>query len=245
MFVPIESGRIGFVGWYYIGILVLLCYASYRSRGRIARMPKLPDRSKHLTSTLLILMGMFIIALLVARREWITLFPREVPTPLQIVVGLALGPLLAAGMRPLWRQSVAQGDRRLHLFSPQTRREKALWIAVSLMAGLGEETAYRGVLYVLLLTVTKSPWAAAILGAAIFALGHAVQSNRSIVIIFFFSLMFQALALWTGTLYVGMLTHFVYDVIAGFTYGRLVRESGLRLDGEPAAPEPPAAPAAG
>src|SRR5262245_19073317 len=220
MFVPIESGRIGFTGWYYIALLVFLCYASYRSRGRIARMPKLPDRRKHLTNTLLILGGLFIIALLVARREWMTLYPRVVPTPLQIGIGLVLPFGLAARMKPLWRRAVATGDRRLHLFSPQTGREKVLWILVSLLAGIGEETAYRGVLYVLLLTVTHSAWAAAVLGALVFALSHAVQSNRSMVIIFFFSLMFQALALWTGALYVGMLTHFVYDVIAGFTYGR-------------------------
>jgi membrane protease YdiL (CAAX protease family) len=61
------------------------------------------------------------------------------------------------------------------------------------------------------------------------------------VIIFFFSLIFQALALWTGALYVGMLAHFVYDVIAGLTYSRLVREMGVHPEDTPAAaaaPEP-------
>jgi len=242
MFVPIASGHIGFAGWYFIGLLVYLIYATFRSRKRIATMPKLPSRTRHFTTTLIVLGLIYVLTLLVARVDRITLYPRVMPTPLQIGVGLALAMVLAAGMRPLWRQSVAKGDRRLSLFSPQGGREKTLWIAVSLMAGIGEETAYRGVLYVLLLTLTQSPWAAAGLSALIFAGNHAVQSNRSMVIIFIFSLMFQALALWSGALYVGMLTHFIYDVIAGFTYSKLVREMGVHPEGTSqaaaGAPEP-------
>jgi membrane protease YdiL (CAAX protease family) len=248
MFAPLARGHIGFVGWYFIGLLVFLCYASFGSRKRIATMPKLPSRTRHFASTLIILGSIFVLALLVARKEWITLYPRVMPPPLQIGVGVALALVLAAGMRPLWRQAVARGDRRLFLFSPQGGREKALWIAVSLMAGVAEETAYRGVLYVLFLTIAKSPWAAAGLSALIFAGNHAVQSNRSMVIIFFFALIFQGLALWTGALYVGMLAHFVFDVIAGFTYSKLVREMGVHpLDGPSVVaasePAPPAAPA--
>lgn len=241
MFVPIEGGRIGIAGWYFIALLVFLIYATFRSRKRIATMPKLPSRTKHFASTLIVLTLLYLLALLVARVDWIMLYPRMMPTPLQLGVGVALALVLAAGMRPLWRRAVAKGDRRLYLFSPTTTREKVLWIGVSLMAGVGEETAYRGVLYVLFLTLTKSPWGAAVLAALIFAGNHAVQSNRSMAIIFFFSLIFQALALWTGALYLGMLTHFVYDVIAGLTYSHLVREMGYRAEGEPqaaVAPEP-------
>jgi membrane protease YdiL (CAAX protease family) len=241
VFAPIESGRIGIAGWYFIGLLVFLIYATFRSRKRIATMPKLPSRTKHFASTLIVLGLLFVLALLVARADWIMLYPPVMPTPLQIGMGLAVALVLAAGMRPLWRRAVAKGDRRLYLFSPSTPREKVMWIGVSLMACVGEETAYRGVLYVLFLTLTHSSWAAAILSALIFAGNHAVQSNRSMVIIFFFSLIFQALALWTGALYVGMIAHFVYDVIAGLTYSRLVREMGVHPEGTPAAaaaPEP-------
>jgi len=233
MFQPLARGHIGFIGWYFIGLLVYLVFATFRARQRIARMPKLPTRTRHFISTIIVLGLLLVGALLVARVDGIPLFPRAWPTPLQAGVGLALALVLAAGMRPFWRRAVATGDRRLYLFSPTTPREKGLWIGVSLMAGVAEETVYRGVLYVLLLTVTRSPWAAAGLSALIFAGNHAVQSNRSMVIIFLFSLLFQALALWSGALYAGMLAHVVFDVIAGFTYSKLVREMGYRAQGEP------------
>ncbi len=249
MFVPIENGHIGIAGWYFIGLLLFIVYASFRSRRRVAEMPVLPSRTRHFASTLIMLVLLFALALIVARLDGIRLYPRVVPTPLQIGAGLLVAFVLAAGMMPMWRRAVAKGDRRIYLFSPQTGREKALWIAVSLIAGIGEETAYRGVLYILLRTLTHSAPAAAVLSAAIFAGNHGLQSTRSMVIIFFFSLIFQALALWTGSLYVGMLSHFVYDVIAGLTYSRLTREMGYRATGDPSTPatatESPAVPGAG
>jgi membrane protease YdiL (CAAX protease family) len=242
MFVPIARGHIGFVGWYFIGLLAFLGWASFRSRKRMATMPKLPSRARHFTSTILVLSLIFVLSLLVARMERIPLFPRSMPTPLHIGVGLAIAGVLAACMRPLWRQSVAQGDRRIYFFTPSNALERGLWIGVSLVAGIGEEVTYRGVLYVLFLTLTRSPWAAALLSAAWFAAGHAVQSARSMAIIFLFSLIFQGIALRTGALYVAMLAHFVYDVIAGLTYSRLAREMGYQPPGAvgaaAAVPEP-------
>jgi membrane protease YdiL (CAAX protease family) len=231
MFVPIARGTIGFAGWYFIGILTLIGWASFRSRKRIATMPTLPSRARHFTNTMIMLSLITLLALLVARVERMSLFPRTIPTPLKIGAGLAIAGVLAACMRPLWRQSVAQGDRRVYLFTPSNALERGLWIGVSLVAGVGEEITYRGVLYVLFLTLTHSPWAAALLGAAVFAAGHAVQSTRSMVIIFLFSLVFQGLVVWTGALYVAMLAHFVYDVIAGLTYSRLAREMGYQPPG--------------
>ena len=233
MFAPLASGRIGLAGWYFIGVLLFFVWGSYRARRKVAVMPRLPSRVRHFTSTILMLGLTLALALLVARAQGIRLYPPVFPRPLEIAAGLAVAAVLAVGMAPLWKRAVAKGDRRIYLFSPSDAKERALWIGVSFMAAVGEETCYRAVLYVLLLTLTGSTWAAAVLGALIFAGGHAVQSTRSMAIIFVFSLIFQALALWTGALYVPMLAHFAYDVIAGLTYSKLVREMGYRADGAP------------
>jgi membrane protease YdiL (CAAX protease family) len=238
MFAPLASGRVGPAGWYFIGILLFFVWASYRSRKKIASMPKLPSRARHFSSTMVMLGLTLVLALLVARVQGIPLYPRVFPRPLEIAAGLAVAGILAAGMAPLWKRAVAKGDRRIYFFSPGDTQERALWIGVSLMAAVGEETSYRAVLYVLLLTLTGSTWAAAVLGALIFAGGHAVQSMRSMAIIFFFSLIFQGLALWTGALYVSMLAHFAYDVMAGLTYSKLAREMGYRAEGMPGVASP-------
>ena len=51
-----------------------------------------------------------------------------------------------------------------------------------------------------------------------------------------FAVAFHGLVALTGTLYVAMAVHFLYDVIAGLTYGRLAREYGL--PNEPPMPNP-------
>ena len=236
MFAPLESGRIGFTGWYFIGLLLFLTWTTFRGRHKVATMPVLPSRTRHFISSIIVLLLIGTLALLVARVHWMKVLPPIAPTPLQIGAGLAVAGLLAAGMSPFWRKAVKTGDRRIYFFSPETAREKALWVGVSLCAAVAEEIAYRGVLYVLLLTLTHSVWAASLLAALIFAANHALQSFRSMAIILVFAIVFQALAFWTGALYVSMLAHFVYDVVAGFSYGRLVRELGYRADIAPAAP---------
>src|SRR5262245_29624655 len=106
MFAPLESGRIGLGGWYLIGLLLYLCYASFRSRRKVAARRKLPGRTRHFVSTLIMLSLLFALALIAARTDGIPLYPRAMPTPLQIGVGLGVAFLLAAGMRPLWRRAV-------------------------------------------------------------------------------------------------------------------------------------------
>ena len=111
-----------------------------------------------------------------------------------------------------------QGDRRIVFLLPRRMRSSedcgsgSLWSQVSAKRS---PTAACSTCCSSL--CTHSPWAAALLSAAWFAAGHAVQSARSMAIIFLFSLVFQGLALWTGALYVAMLAHFLYDVIAGLS----------------------------
>jgi membrane protease YdiL (CAAX protease family) len=232
---PLPYPNIGTIGWYFIGLQVLMAWMSFRSRGKVAALKTLPSRTRHFTSTLIIQGLLLTLSLLVAYKLGITLFPRVVPTPLHLVAGVAVAGLLASFMYPQWKHAVARGARRLYFFMPQGPKEKGLWVSVSLVAGFGEECTYRGVLYVLFCTLTGSAWAGALLSALVFAGGHAFQSLRSMIIIFFFSLVFQALALWSGALYVSMLAHALYDVTAGFSYSRLGRAMGYRAEGEPTA----------
>jgi hypothetical protein len=60
------------------------------------------------------------------------------------------------------------------------------------------------------------------------------------LIIFGFALVFQALAIRSGSLYVPMVVHMLYDVAAGLRYSWLGRTMGYVAGGDPA----PVAPAA-
>ena len=236
---PLPYG-VGPLGWFYIGFHLLTVWGSFRSRGKIDRLVTLPPRSVYFLNTIAIQLLMLTVALLVSKQAWMRL-PVALPSLPWWGAGIAVALVLAALMRPLWKKSVAKRNRRLHFFMPADAREKALWTGVSFAAGIGEEVAYRGVLFVLLYTLTGSPLAGALLSALIFAAAHAIQSWLSMAIIFGFALLFQVLAFASGTLVVPMIAHVVYDVIAGFTYSRLGREASFHPELEPA----PAAAAAG
>lgn len=185
---------------------------------------------------------MLLMSLLVAYAFRFRLFPAVVPGATDLLLGLVVTAALVLFMRPRWDAAVRAGDRRLYFFMPRGAKEKSLWVAVSAAAGFGEEVTYRGVLYLLLHLLTGNGWIAALVSALLFAAGHAFQSRASMVIIFGFALVFQGLAIGTGALYVPMLAHFLYDVVAGFTYAKLGRELGYVAEGDPAAGTPSAAP---
>jgi membrane protease YdiL (CAAX protease family) len=97
---------------------------------------------------------------------------------------------------------------------PRTWPQWALWLAVSLAAGIAEETAYRGVLVVLLASATASFVVATVLSAIAFAIVHYPQGAKSMGWVFAIGLVMQAVVSVTGTLYVAMGVHAVYDVTA-------------------------------
>jgi membrane protease YdiL (CAAX protease family) len=99
-----------------------------------------------------------------------------------------------------------------------------MWVALSLSAGVGEELVWRGVLPSLLAVLTGSVAIAIALSVVSFALAHAIQGLRSVLAIATIAAAFHALVFVSGSLYVGMVVHFVYDVIAGFTYASFARE---------------------
>jgi membrane protease YdiL (CAAX protease family) len=107
---------------------------------------------------------------------------------------------------------------------PANSRERAWWMAVSIVAGVGEEISWRGAQAALVGILTGDFWIAAILCSISFGLTHAVQGWKSIAIIAVFALGFHTLVWLGGSLYVAMAVHVAYDVTAGISYGRLGRE---------------------
>lgn len=102
-----------------------------------------------------------------------------------------------------------------------------MWVGLSLSAGIGEELVWRGVLPALVAAVTGSLALGIVLSVISFALAHAIQGIRSVLAIAGIAAAFHALVFISGSLYVAMVVHFVYDVIAGFTYARFAKELGL------------------
>jgi membrane protease YdiL (CAAX protease family) len=224
----------GFAGYIHLFIFgLLLPAAAIRSAQRLASM-LYPPRRKFFVSVIVQHAALIAFSLLAAWMERIELLVLPA-RPLQSLLAGAL--FLAAAvalMRPQWKRAVIERERKVYLFMPRTPEEKSLWVLICLLAGFGEEIAYRGVMFILLERLTGSWPRAVLIAAIVFAVGHFTQGWKSAVVIFFFALAFHALVLSTGSLIPAIFAHFAYDLIAGMMYSRFGEEFDYPIDGIPA-----------
>jgi membrane protease YdiL (CAAX protease family) len=87
------------------------------------------------------------------------------------------------------------------------------------------------VLFALLTTLTGSAWIAALLASAAFGVSHMVQGAQSALIISAIALALHGLVAVSGSIYLAIVVHFLYDLIAGFSYGRLGERYGYPREG--------------
>jgi membrane protease YdiL (CAAX protease family) len=71
--------------------------------------------------------------------------------------------------------------------------------------------------------MTGALWPAVLLCAATFGIGHARQGRRFVLIAALFALVFHALTLVTGSLYVAIAVHAAINITVGLRAGRWVR----------------------
>ncbi len=223
----LDGGRsvLSLAGWYHVlayGLLIPLL--ALRTKRKLTGPAPLPDRKRHYLASALTLAALSGYSVWVAHREWIDLLPRRVPSVPSVALGLATYAGAVLAMRPKWRKAIRESKRVTALFTPQDAVERAWWVLVSFLAGIGEEITWRGVQVVLLARLTGDLRPAALLAALSFGAAHAVQGWRSAALIGVFALWFSGLAWLSGSLAVGMAVHVAYDVTAGLHYAHFARE---------------------
>lgn len=215
------------LGWAFIVfVTAVVPWAVLRNRESALAMAGIPLALRFYAMLLpqIVLGG---VAVLTGLVEGIELFPREAPSAMAWIAGLVFLVVALILVWPHWHRSVEEHKPTWRLFAPTTRRERRMWVALSLSAGIGEELVWRGVLPALIATVTGSFAFGVFVSVISFALAHAIQGPRSVLAIAAIAAAFHALVFISGSLYVAMVVHFVYDVIAGFTYARFARQLGL------------------
>lgn len=221
------------MGWVFVVFVTLVVpWAVLRNRASAIAMASIPlARRFHAMLLPQIVLGL--VALATAYYEGIPLLPLRFPSLTGWLSGLAFLIVALVLVRPHWRRSIEEQKPTWRLFAPTTREERRMWVLLSLSAGIGEELVWRGTLPALLKMLTGSLSLSLTLCILSFALAHAIQGPRSVLAIATIAASFHALVFVSGSLYVGMVVHFAYDVFAGFTYSRFARELGL-LGPEPA-----------
>lgn len=112
--------------------------------------------------------------------------------------------------------SHADGDRSTQFLLPHGGKEIALWIVVSLTAGICEEAVYRGYLQRQFTALTKNVPAGIILSAGLFGAAHSYQGVRHAAPIAVLGAMTGVLTHWRKSVRPGMIAHAMQDTLAIF-----------------------------
>lgn len=205
------------------GFLVPLAVIQGRSHGRGGiGIPPLPKQASQI-----VLMELFflLVALAAARARRIDVFALG-SLPIKAILLAAVVLILGLVTLPLrWKTLSAEQRRKSLATRPQKPGDLGPWFAVSLAAGIVEETVYRGVMMALLLPRTRNWWLSVVICVLLFALGHLNQSAVMVVMTLVpMATAMHFLVAWTGSLYLAMTVHFLYNFLAGFVFIRIARK---------------------
>lgn len=222
------SLEMGVVAWYTLVFLTLVGpLVAIRAHRRMAEgggmEPLRRGRVAVYLGSLLWLWLLLVLSWATAREMGLDLFPAWRPDPADLIVGivsLALGMLTllpsVTGPSPVARA-------RLRAVVPRGAREHGAFYLLCVVAGVGEEVVYRGVLFSLWAALTGSWWLAAVLSAGIFGAVHLYQGPRAGVVAGLYGLRDHVVVGLTGTLWVAIVVHVLHDAVVGTIVGRRVR----------------------
>lgn len=132
-----------------------------------------------------------------------------------------------------WRQTkqLTSEDKEEHIasfgklrhFLPQNDREYRSIALLSITAGIVEETVYRG--FVLWYLFSYMPaWAAVLVSAIAFGLGHSYQGAGGIARVTAIGIVFGALYVFTGSIWVPIVGHILLDALQALSIVEIFRK---------------------
>jgi membrane protease YdiL (CAAX protease family) len=110
----------------------------------------------------------------------------------------------------------------VRFMSPSGPVEMAMWMVLSLTAGICEETIFRGYLQRQFISWTKVPAVGILVSGAFFGACHTYQGTKHAIAIAVQGVLFGILAAWRRSLKPGMISHAVQDSIGGIVLNRMV-----------------------
>jgi membrane protease YdiL (CAAX protease family) len=188
--------------------------------------PLLPKNRRYRTMIALQLV-LLALASLTARQNSLRLLDAHWPAAWVWAVAAAYLTFIAVRLHFGWRRLSEERKQRARLVLPENASQMRYWIAISLLVGLTEEYAYRGVAYTVLSVVVC---------VLSFGFAHMMQGWRGVLLASAMAVLFHITVFLTETLYVVIAFHAAYDLIVGVL--------AMRVLGRDVAVKPPEAQAA-
>jgi membrane protease YdiL (CAAX protease family) len=184
------------------------------------RKGKPTAKTKRYSMGILSLAGLLVFTLAAAQAEKIVLFPPKAPSSTAWICGAVFIAAISARIKFRWPSIGPERKERLRLYLPETPREFLLWIPVSLLAGIAEECAYRRTAFDLLVLIAGSPRFALVTCVVAFAVCHLYQGWRAAAEIGLLGFLSHIAVFLTGSLYLSIVVHAVYDLLVGWVVMR-------------------------
>jgi membrane protease YdiL (CAAX protease family) len=211
--------------WFLFIFVIFVPWVAIKNSRRMREGALVPPRNRIFVNVL-VMQAIFLgIALFAAYERGIDVLRPGTITPPAVALAAAMLVLSVATLPLRWRLTAEPQRARLLLTRPARAGDLPLWGAVSLAAGIVEETVYRGVMMALVLPMTGNWWAAVAICIAAFTAGHVQQGWQRMIFIALVAFVCHALVALTGALYVAMAVHAIYDFAAGVFHVRLAMEA--------------------
>lgn len=210
-------------------VFVVVPILSAKTYYRFKSGEELPAKDKQFVGILVSFLLLWLPAMGSANQQALELWPLRFPTAQQWLVGALVLGAFYLWVRHSWHRNPEKGARHARFFLPETANQVRYWVAISLSAGIVEEYVYRGVVYAAVFSLTGKSYSAALISAAAFGGAHLYAGLRNGVWTSLVGLMLQVLVFWTGTLYLSMAVHAIYDLIVGLVGLRML-EKNRRAD---------------
>ncbi len=208
----------------FVFLVVVRPLQTYTERRRADSVKRREDRIRDYTTT--ITWKWTAVVLLLITVGWRDLYYADLPDELGPLPGQAffasvtmLGCVpvfvvhLLAWVKPDRRTALAAHLRHLDWLLPQTGRERRLWAAAALTAGLCEEILFRGFLidYLHEVLSLSAAWSWA-LSSLLFGLGHAYQGRAAVILTALFGAAMGMVFVQYGSLLVPMVVHALWGL---------------------------------
>jgi CAAX protease family protein len=115
---------------------------------------------------------------------------------------------------------------RVRRLLPKTSTERAVWIVVSISAGVCEEVLYRGWLLSLFAATLGSVWLGLLISSIVFGFAHAYQGRPAILGTGVIGAVFGFLFIFSGSLIPGQVLHAAMDLNNGLALGKVAKRMG-------------------
>jgi uncharacterized protein len=114
-------------------------------------------------------------------------------------------------------------QKQISQLAPASVAEAALWIALSISAGICEEFVFRGYLQQQFARTTGRAWIGVAASAVLFGTAHGYEGIAGMLMITVYGALFSVLAIKRGSLRAGMIAHGWHDSFTGLLLWALKR----------------------